>query len=116
MEGAHSDGRALNDVVVGSRSTASQQRQRAQRGAAASARKVHVVQRARAKKKSVSDEDAACEQEAIRCLEKGRALVQAAVEHVETAERAWDRWVEDSNVVIDGYPTMVQVVTFIVIQ
>ena len=72
QEGAHRGGRTLKDVVLDSKATAKQQRERAQHGAAASARKGQLVQRAQAAaaaKKAVrgSAEDAAIAKE----VEKG---------------------------------------------
>ena len=117
MEGAHRGGRTLTEVVVGSKATAKEQRQRAQRGAAAAARKGQLVQRARAaaaakKQTRSSEEDAAIAKEVERSMKKGTSLVQAALEHLQTAERLWDKWVAESGTSIDGYPTPVQVVTF----
>ena len=45
-------------------------------------------------------------------MKKGTALVQAAIEHLQTAEGLWDKWVQESDVSIDGYPSEVQVMTF----
>ena len=63
-----------------------------------------------------STEEAAIAREVERSMKKGTALVQAAIEHLHTAEgRAeglWDKWVQESDVSIDGYPTEVQVMTF----
>lgn len=35
-----------------------------------------------------------------------------AIEHLQTAEGLWDRWVQESDTSIDGYPSEVQVMTF----
>jgi hypothetical protein len=116
MEGEHRGAPTLKDVVAGSRTAAAEQRARAQRGAAAAARKGRAVRVARAtgksKRSKAVGEDAAIEAEVERSMQKGTTLVQAAIEHLETAERLWDKWVQESNVTIDGYPTEKQVVTF----
>ena len=114
MEGAHRAGRALKDAVVGSKAEAAAQRRRAQSGAAAAARRGQAVQLARARQTTGADskEDKAIAKEVGRALKQGNTLVQAAVEHLETAERSWDRFLKLGGHVIDGYPTEVQVVTY----
>ena len=37
---------------------------------------------------------------------------QASLEHLETAERSWDKWVAEHGVVIKNYPTEVQVLSY----
>ena len=114
MEGAHGAGRVLKDVVVGSKAEAAAGRERAQQGAAAAARRGQAVLLARARKATgvECDEKDAISKEVARAMKQGNALVQAAVEHVETAERSWDRFVELGGHVIKRYPTEVQVVTY----
>ena len=121
MEGEHRGARKLKDVVAGSKVAAAEQRRRAQHGAAATARKGNVVQRARATAAArgagnavmtSTREGAAIAKEVERSMQKGTALVQAAIEHLQTAEGLWDRWVQESDTSIDGYPSKVQVMTF----
>ena len=59
-----------------------------------------------------ANQDKAIAREVERSMQKGTALVQAAMEHLDTAERLWDQWVDGDNVMINGYPTEMQVVTF----
>jgi hypothetical protein len=115
MDGEHRGGRKLKDVVVGSKKAAADQRERAQGGAAAAARKGQVVRRAKAAaaaRAKPSAEEAAIEKEVERSMKKGTSLVQAALEHLNTAERLWDKWVKKSCTVINEYPSEKQVVTF----
>ena len=68
---------------------------------------------ARARKTATkSKEDKEIAREVQRAMKQGTALVQASLEHLETAERSWDRFVEDGGHTINGYPTEVQVVTY----
>ena len=83
MEGAHKSGRAASGVVVGDRSTATAQRQRAQQGAAASGRIGQAVRLERATKSAKRKaKDAAIGNEVARAMKQGQALVQGAVEHL----------------------------------
>ena len=68
------------------------------------------MQIARAKVAEASSEDKAVEEEVA--MQQGNGLVQATLEHLETAERSWDRFVELGGEVIDGYPSEVQVVKY----
>ena len=72
------------------------------------------MQLARAGKSTAtkSKEDKAIDKEVQRAMKQGTGLVQAALEHLETAERSWDKFVREAGHVIDGYPTEVQVVTY----
>ena len=80
MEGAHRGARKLKDVVAGSKVAAAVQRRRAQHGAAATARKGTVLQRARATARGAgntampSTEEAAIAREVERSMKKGTAL------------------------------------------
>ena len=47
-------------------------------------------------------------------MQKGTALVAASIERLETAERSWDKFVEEGGHVIDGYPTEELVLTYMV--
>ena len=51
--------------------------------------------------------------EVARAMETGSALVQASLEHLEAAERSWDKWITESGIVIQRYPTEVQVLSYI---
>ena len=42
----------------------------------------------------------------------GSALVQASLEHLQTAERSWDKWVMENGVEINKYPTDLQVLSY----
>jgi hypothetical protein len=115
MEGAHRGGRTLKNVVVGAKETTNAQRKRAQHGAAAAARHGQAVKLARArstKPSANSKEDKAIAKEVSRAMKQGKALVQASLERLETAERSWDKHVHDAVVHIDGYPTEEQVLTY----
>jgi hypothetical protein len=109
MEGSHRGGRSLKDVVVGSKEVAAAQRQRAQQGAAATGRRGQAVQLAR-----MGTQDDVIEKEVERAMTQGTSLVQAAVEHLNTAERSWDIFLLTRKLVIDGYPTEKQVLTYMV--
>ena len=52
------------------------------------------MQIARAKVAEASSEDKAVEEEVARAMQQGNGLVQATLEHLETAERSWGRFVE----------------------
>ena len=52
------------------------------------------------------------QKEVARAMETGSALVQASLEHLATAERSWDKWVAESGIVIERYPTEVQVLSY----
>lgn len=45
-------------------------------------------------------------------MEAGSALVQASLEHLQTAERSWDKWVAENAVVLKKFPTEVQVLAY----
>ena len=47
-----------------------------------------------------------------KAMEAGSALVQASLEHLETAERSWDNWVAENALVIKKFPTEVQVLSY----
>jgi len=108
VEGSHTGGRQVNDVVVGSQAAAASQRRQAQQGAAASARIGQATRLAAAK----ATEAREIAKEVARARKQGTALVQASLERLQTAERSWDKHVDDGGVVIDGYPTEDQVLTY----
>ena len=114
MEGVHKGGRTLKDVVVGSKAEAARRRQQAQQGAAAAGRVGQAVKRARENStpSTTSKEDKEIAAEVARSMKKSNGLVQAAVEHLETAERSWDKFVTESGIVIDGHPSEEQVLTY----
>ena len=84
MDGAHRGGRTVNGVVKGSKAVATGNRQRAQNGAGAAGRRGQTVQRARAVGKR---KDQTIAKEVERSMKAGAALVQASIEHLDTAER-----------------------------
>jgi hypothetical protein len=98
------------------------QRERAQHGAAAAGDgRGQAVQLNRAHKTAEAKikEEKAISKEAKRAMKQGNALVQAAVEHLATAERSFDtgdRFVSLGGHVIKGYPTEVQVVTYMIVE
>ena len=116
MEGEHRGGRRVKGGVIGSKSDAAALRRCAQRGAAAAARRGQAVQLARATQGPCSaatlKDKKAIQKEVARAMKQGTGLVQAALEHLDTAEHSWDRFVELGGHVIDGYPSEVQVVTY----
>jgi len=114
MEGGHSRGRRLKDVVVGSKAEAATRRRRAQQGVAAAGRRGQAVQLARAERADASKtkKDKAIAKEVERAMQQGTGLVQAALEHLDTAERSWDRFVKMGGHTVDGYPSEVLVVTY----
>ena len=62
--------------------------------------------------KGTTPQAEAIAKEVARCIEKSAGLVQASLEHLETAERLWDNYLAESGTTIDGYPTAVHVVSF----
>ena len=109
MEGAHKRQRLTSDFVVGDEGEAGEKRQRVQRGVAASGRRGQATQIRAASGNGIS---AQVQQDVARALQAGSALVQASLEHLETAERSWDKWVAEHGVVIKNYPTEVQVLSY----
>ena len=111
MEGAHKQQRQLTDMLVGDKVEAAAKRRRAQYGAAAAGRRGQSIQAARARKgmpdMKVLSEDAEA------AMKAGNALVQASVEHLEEAERSWDKYVKESGSKIRGFPTEKQVLMYL---
>jgi hypothetical protein len=58
--------------------------------------------------------DPAVQKEVARAMQRGTALVAASLERLETAERSWDKYLQEGGHVIKGYPTAEQVVTYMV--
>ena len=113
-EGAHSGERETAEAVVGSSGQAAAQRRRAQKGVAATARRGEAAVLGHVKKSGKVSK--AVQKEVTRAMKKGTALVAASIEHLETAERSWDKFVEEGGHTIDGYPTAELVVTYMVVK
>ena len=109
MDGAHKRQRMTADVVVGDKDEAAAKRQRVQRGVAASGRPGQALQVRAASGGAIPEE---VRSEVAKAMQAGSALVQASIEHLETAERSWDDWVAEHGVVIKKYPSEVQVLTY----
>ena len=97
MDGAHKRQRMTADVVVGDKDEAAAKRQRVQRGVAASGRPGQALQVRAASGGAIPEE---VRSEVAKAMQAGSALVQASIEHLETAERSWDDWVAEHGVVI----------------
>ena len=82
---------------------AAAKRRRAQYGAAAAGRHGQSIQAARARN-GMPDMKVLAEV-AEAAMNAGNALVQASVEHLEEAERSWDKYVKESGSKIRGFPT-----------
>jgi len=52
--------------------------------------------------------------EVERSMKAGAALVQASIEHLDTAERSWDKHVREGGIKITAYPSAKQVLTYMV--
>ena len=112
MENADRGGRTLpGGMLVGAKAEAAARRKSVQHGVAAAGRKGKATQLGHARR-AKTKEDVAIDNEVERAMKKNKALVQASVEHLETAERSWDRYVENGGIVIRRYPTPKQVVTY----
>ena len=111
MEGAHKQQRQLTDMLVGDNLEAAAKRRRAQYGAAAAGRRGQSIQAARARN-GMPDMKVLAE-DAEAAMKAGNALVQASVEHLEEAERSWDKYVKESGSKIRGFPTEKQVLMYL---
>ena len=109
MEGAHKRQRQTSDLLVGDEGEAGEKRQRVQRGVGASGRRGQATQIRAASGKGIS---AQVRQDVAKAMQAGSALVQASLEHLETAERSWDKWAREHGIVIKNYPTEVQVLSY----
>ena len=109
MDGAHKRQRWTSDLVVGDEGEAGAKRQRVQHGVAAAGRKGQATQIRAAAGAGIPAE---VRKEVAKAMEAGSALVQASLEHLETAERSWDKWVAENAVVIKKFPTEVQVLSY----
>jgi len=109
MDGAHKRQRRTADLVVGDKGEAGVKRQRVQRGVAASGRKGQATQIRAAATCSIP---AVVREEVAKAMQAGSALVQASLEHLQTAERSWDKWVMENGVEINKYPTDLQVLSY----
>ena len=109
MDGAHKRQRQLRGVVVGDAVEAGAKRQRVQRGVAAAGRKGQATQIGAAAANNISAE---VREEVAKAMEAGSSLVQASIEHLETAERSWDKWIVEHGIVVRKFPTEVQVLSY----
>ena len=106
MEGAHAQQRQLRDVLVGDAAEAAATRQRVQRGVAAAGHKGQAMQI------TTNKVPAEVRKEVAKAMQSGAALVQASIEHLDTAERSWDNWINERSVVVKKYPSEVQVLSY----
>ena len=93
MDGAHKRQRRTSDLVVGDEGEAGAKRQRVQNGVAAARRKGQATQIRAASPGTVPVE---VRTEVAKAMQDGSALVQASLEHLQTAERSWDKWVANA--------------------
>ena len=93
MDGAHKRQRRTSDLVVGDEGEAGAKRQRVQNGVAAAGRKGQATQIRAASLGTVPVE---VRTEVAKAMQVGSALVQASLEHLQTAERSWDKWVANA--------------------
>ena len=110
MEVAHKRQRELVDTIVGDKEEAARKRRRAQAGVAAAGRCGQSIQAARARKAGLDMK--VINKDADDALKAGSGLVQASLEHLDEAERSWDKFVAESGMKIKSYPTEKQVVMY----
>ena len=94
MDGAHKRQRQTSDLMVGDTVEAGAKRQRVQRGVAALGRRGQTMQIRAVAGAGIPAE---VQNEVARAMETGSALLQASLEHLETAERSWDKWVAEND-------------------
>ena len=109
MDGAHKRQRRTTDLVVGDEGEAGAKRHRVQHGVAAAGRKGQATAIRAASLGTVPVE---VRTEVAQAMQAGSALVQASLEHLQTAERSWDKWVADHSVRVNNYPSDVQVLSY----
>jgi len=109
MDGAHKRQRQLRDVVLGDAVEADAKRHRIQRGVAAAGRKGQATRIGAAGANNISAE---VREDVAKAMEAGAALVQASLEHLETAESSWDKWITEHGIVVKQFPTEVQVLCY----
>ena len=108
MEGAHKQQRQLTDMLVGDNVERPPRRDgvrsmvQLQLVGAARASRQHV--RSTRARNGMPDMKVLAE-DAEAAMKAGNALVQASVEHLEEAERSWDKYVKESGSKIRGFPT-----------
>ena len=108
MEGAHKQQRLVSDaIIVGDKVEAAKRRRRAQHGAAAAGRRGESIKVARALNGAINLK--VLEKDADEAIKAGTGLVQASLEHLDEAERSWDKFVAESGMKVRGYPTVKQV-------
>jgi hypothetical protein len=111
MEGAHKRQRQLSEVIVGDNKEAASKRRRAQHGAAAAGRRGQTIQAVQAR--NGMPDMKILQKDAEAAMKAGNALVQASVEHLEEAERSWDKYVRESGMKVRGFPTEKQVLMYL---
>ena len=111
MEGAHKQQRLVSDaIIVGDKVEAAKRRRRAQHGAAAAGRRGESIKVARALNGAINLK--VLEKDADEAIKAGTGLVQASLEHLDEAERSWDKFVAESGMKVRGYPTVKQVLRY----
>ena len=111
MEGAHKQQRRVSDaIIVGDKVEAAKRRRRAQHGAAAAGRRGESIKVARALNGAINLK--VLEKDADEAIKAGTGLVQASLEHLNEAERSWDKFVAESGMKVRGYPTVKQVLMY----
>ena len=111
MEGAHKRQRQLNDMIVGDKEEAAAKRRRTQHGAAAAGRRGQSIQAKQAR--NGMPDMKVLQEDAEAAMKEGNALVQASIEHLDEAERSWDKYVEQSGTKVRGFPTEKQVLMYL---
>ena len=109
MDGAHAKQRVTAEAVYADKQEAAAKRQGVQHGVAASGRKGQATSIRAASNGTVPK---AVQDEVARAMKSSSALVQASLEHLETAERSWEKWLSENNIVVKRYPTEVQVLSY----
>ena len=103
MEGAHKQQRLVSDaIIVGDKVEAAKRRRRAQHGAAAAGRRGESIKVARALNGAINLK--VLEKDADEAIKAGTGLVQASLEHLDEAERSWDKFVAELGMKVCGYP------------
>ena len=113
MEGAHKQQRRVSvsdAIIVGDKVEAAKMRRRVQHGAAAAGRRGESIKVARALNGAINLK--VLEKDADEAIKAGTGLVQASLEHLDEAERSWDKFVAESGMKVRGYPTVKQVLMY----
>ena len=113
MEGAHKQQRRVSvsdATIVGDKVEAAKMRRRVQHGATAAGRRGESIKVARALNGAINLK--VLEKDADEAIKAGTGLVQASLEHLDEAERSWDKFVAESGMKVRGYPTVKQVLMY----